>query len=225
MRPLLIGLIGLVAAACQTTETRIGAGPVPKNATMERCISNYMQQNGFALALAVDGSSCGWVYCPDNACRTGASMQRAIMICEKNSSADCAVYAYRKEVVWKTDETGPVTKDAPWYASARSFKDLPIRVYDDNKTIQNRKPALLSYRRLLDENQNYYGVFAVGGADTWGYGVAKENGNKPQTKLQAAKNALASCEEKSKTNCRLWIDHRTVISNGVSLDELVSSLE
>lgn len=232
MRLLLIGLIGLVAAGCQTTETRIGAGPVPKNATMERCISNYMKQNGFALALAVDGSSCGWVYCPDVACRTGASMQRAILECEKGTTASCAVYAFRKEVVWREDlpaKTG--TSDSTTQAKVSKYDDvtdfakLPIRVTYNNRMLEVRKEALESYAMLLANSPEYRGVFAVGSKQTWGYGVAKTDNGKESARLLAAKRALNKCEEVSAYHCQIFLDHQTVVASGEKLQDLLKQAE
>lgn len=105
-RVLLLVITGLALAACQTTGSTVGSGPIKFSPQMQHYVDQYMNSSDPVahLAVAVDGKSgIFYFYCPDVGCRDASAIE-AIYKCEEyTNGVPCKIYANRKKVLWKFD--------------------------------------------------------------------------------------------------------------------------
>lgn len=140
LRVFLLALAASAVVACQSNT--IGSGPISFSPSIERHFKRYMESSDPVsyYAVAVDGrSGASFFYCPDVGCRS-SNMMEAIYSCEETSDGvPCKIYASRKEVLWKFNETKPA-------------------VDEDLKT----SPSYIAVHWKKNGTQAYYGVLNEG---------------------------------------------------------------
>ncbi|MFO1039536.1 MAG: hypothetical protein U1E45_22045 [Geminicoccaceae bacterium] len=86
-------------AACSATQSA-GNGPVPWSEGLRQAYAEYRARPGQgAFAIALDGSTAGYVYCTQSSSCMGRETTKAIQLCEQHG-ATCAVYDHRGQIVW-----------------------------------------------------------------------------------------------------------------------------
>lgn len=94
----------VLVMACAGTQSG-GNGPVPWSPGLRQAYAEYRARPGQgAFAVALDGSTAGYVYCQQSSSCMGRETTKAIQLCEQRG-AECAVYDHRGTIVW--DESPP----------------------------------------------------------------------------------------------------------------------
>jgi len=107
-------LICALALAGCATDSYYGRGPIVLNPSMERCFENYLaHDNPRYFALAVNGRTCGYTYCPTQRCDS-LDLANALSYCESRShGVPCKVFAYQRRIVWEIAPGQPALASPP----------------------------------------------------------------------------------------------------------------
>ncbi|CAO3401849.1 SHOCT domain-containing protein [Azospirillum palustre] len=154
MRPMLtIALASLALSSCATND--YANGPIKMDGRTLACYIKYRSLPAPEyFAVAINGSGCGYTYCPDGGGCSGNRLGMALDACRAYAKTEkCVIYAYGGKPVFGGDDMPsiaagkPKAQEMPPAApAASSTVTMPV------ETQRNAESRLREIQRLRDQS-------------------------------------------------------------------------
>jgi len=151
VRPtLIIALASLALSACVTDD--YATGPIKMDSRTLACYVKYKNLPAPEyFAVAVNGSGCGYTYCPDGGACSGNRIGMALDSCRAYAKTDkCVIYAYGGKPIFGGNDMPGVKADPPKPAPAQAAPG-PSTVTLPTVQTRGAEARLRELQRLRDQ--------------------------------------------------------------------------